>query len=99
MAEPKDMYQCQMANCGCIYDPDRGDRKGKIKKAVFLGTETDAPKIYVTTPPDTPGKGYNFENMFRKMLELDADVLVQETCCDGSGRHSGSADACELSCC
>lgn len=32
MAEPKDMYQCQMANCGCIYDPDRGDRRGKIKK-------------------------------------------------------------------
>lgn len=43
---------------------------------VFLGTETEVPKIYITTPPDTPGKGYNFENMFRKMLELDAKVLV-----------------------
>jgi len=32
MAEPKDMYQCQMANCGCIYNPDKGDRKGKIQK-------------------------------------------------------------------
>ena len=32
MSEPKDMYQCQTANCGCIYDPDRGDRKLKIKK-------------------------------------------------------------------
>lgn len=32
MAEPKDMYQCQVSNCGYIYDPDRGDRKGKIKK-------------------------------------------------------------------
>ncbi len=42
----------------------------------FLGTETDVPKIYVTTPPDTPGKGYNFENMFRKIIELDAEVLV-----------------------
>ncbi len=36
MAEPKDMYQCQMANCGCIYDPDRGDRKGKIKKGTHF---------------------------------------------------------------
>ena len=35
-------------------------------ESVFLATETDVPKIYVTTPPDTPGKGYNFENMFRK---------------------------------
>jgi rubredoxin len=32
MAKPEEMYQCQMVNCGCIYDPDRGDRKGKIKK-------------------------------------------------------------------
>ena len=32
MSDPKDMYQCQVANCGYIYDPDRGDRKGKIKK-------------------------------------------------------------------
>ncbi len=45
-------------------------------ESVFLGTETDIPKIYITTPPDTPGKGYNFENMFRKVLELDAEVLV-----------------------
>ena len=42
----------------------------------FLGTETEVPKIYITTPPDTPGKGYNFENMFRKIIELDAKVLV-----------------------
>ncbi|TFH18001.1 MAG: glycosyl transferase [Lentisphaerales bacterium] len=42
----------------------------------FLGTKTDVPKIYVTTPPKTPGKGYNFENMFRKVMELDAKVLI-----------------------
>jgi glycosyltransferase involved in cell wall biosynthesis len=42
----------------------------------FLGSQTEVPKIYITTPPDTPGKGYNFENMFRKVLELGADVLV-----------------------
>lgn len=43
---------------------------------VFLGTETKTPKIHITTPPDTPGKGYNFENMFRKMFELQGKVLV-----------------------
>jgi rubredoxin len=32
MSLPEEMYQCQMMNCGYIYDPDRGDRKGKIKK-------------------------------------------------------------------
>lgn len=26
------MYQCQTVNCGYIYDPSRGDRKGKISK-------------------------------------------------------------------
>ena len=42
----------------------------------FLETATDVPKIYITTPPDTPGKGYNFENMFRKVLELNAEMLI-----------------------
>jgi rubredoxin len=32
MARPEDMWQCQTVNCGYIYDPDRGDRKGKIPK-------------------------------------------------------------------
>ena len=32
MVEPKDMYQCQTVNCGYIYNPDKGDRKGKIAK-------------------------------------------------------------------
>jgi rubredoxin len=32
MAQPEEMYQCQMVNCGYIYTPDKGDRKGKIKK-------------------------------------------------------------------
>ena len=34
MAEPKDMYQCQTVNCGFIYNPDKGDRKGKIAKGI-----------------------------------------------------------------
>ena len=32
MAKPEEMYQCQTVNCGCFYDPDRGDRRGKIPK-------------------------------------------------------------------
>jgi hypothetical protein len=27
MANPEDMYQCQVTNCGCIYNPDRGDKR------------------------------------------------------------------------
>jgi glucosylglycerate synthase len=45
-------------------------------EAAFLGTETEVPKIYITTPPDTPGKGYNFENMFRKAMELGVETLI-----------------------
>ena len=45
-------------------------------ESAFMETETGVPKVYMTTPPDTPGKGYNFENMFRKVMELDAEVLI-----------------------
>jgi rubredoxin len=31
MAELTDMYQCQTTNCGYIYNPDKGDKRGKIK--------------------------------------------------------------------
>ncbi len=34
MAEPSEMYQCQTTNCGFIFNPDKGDRKGKIPKGV-----------------------------------------------------------------
>ncbi len=34
MAKPEEMYQCQTTNCGCIYDPERGDRRGKVPKGV-----------------------------------------------------------------
>ena len=34
MSEPKDMWRCPVANCGYVYDPERGDRKGKIEKGV-----------------------------------------------------------------
>lgn len=30
MADPQDMWRCPVSNCGYVYNPDRGDRKGKI---------------------------------------------------------------------
>ncbi len=30
MAAPEEMYQCQTVNCGFIYDPDKGEKRGKI---------------------------------------------------------------------
>jgi rubredoxin len=28
----EEMYQCQTVNCGYIYNPKKGDKKGKIPK-------------------------------------------------------------------
>lgn len=30
MSAPEEMWRCQVVNCGYVYDPARGDRKGKI---------------------------------------------------------------------
>ena len=32
MANPENMWQCQGATCGYIYNPDKGDKKGNIPK-------------------------------------------------------------------
>jgi len=29
MATPEEMWQCQTVNCGYIYNPDKGDKKGQ----------------------------------------------------------------------
>jgi rubredoxin len=36
MARVEDMWQCQTVNCGYVYDPERGDRKGKIPKGTLF---------------------------------------------------------------
>ena len=41
MAEPKEMYQCQTTNCGYIYNPDKGDRTGKIEKGTLFSDLPD----------------------------------------------------------
>ena len=32
MREPQEYFRCTTANCGYMYDPDRGDRRAKIPK-------------------------------------------------------------------
>ena len=34
MAAPEEIHQCQTVNCGYMYNPDKGDRKGKIPAGV-----------------------------------------------------------------
>jgi rubredoxin len=36
MVAPEQIYQCQTVNCGYIYNPDKGDRKGKIPKRTLF---------------------------------------------------------------
>jgi len=42
----------------------------------FLKADVGVPKIYITTPKGVLGKGYNFENLFRKCNELEAKVVI-----------------------
>jgi len=32
LVQPEEIFQCQSVNCGYMYNPDKGDRKGKITK-------------------------------------------------------------------
>lgn len=34
MVRPEDMWHCQTATCGYIYNPEKGDRKGRIPKNI-----------------------------------------------------------------
>ena len=43
---------------------------------VFLNTPTEVPKIYLSTPPGVTGKGNNFKNLFRKVVELKAESII-----------------------
>ncbi len=43
---------------------------------IFLDTPTEAPKIYISTPPGVKGKGNNFRNLFKKVADLNARAVV-----------------------
>jgi glycosyltransferase involved in cell wall biosynthesis len=45
-------------------------------KGAFLGTQTKAPKLYISTPEGVKGKGRNIRNLFEAGVELGAKVIV-----------------------
>ncbi len=45
-------------------------------REAFLNTETEVAKIYISTPPGVRGKGNNFKNLFKKVVELQAKAIV-----------------------
>ena len=67
MAAIEDLCQCQTANCGYVYNPDKGDRKGRIPcgtcfadlpedwKCPVCGASKRAFKPLAPCAPATPG--------------------------------------------
>jgi len=45
-------------------------------KQVFLGSRTETPKLYISTPPGVRGKGNNFHNLFRQAEKLKAKAVM-----------------------
>lgn len=45
-------------------------------REVFLSTPTETPKMYLSTAPGVKGKGNNFRNLFRKVIDLKARSVV-----------------------
>ena len=59
---------------GVIINCDNNSPDGT--KEAFLNTPTSAPKIYISTSPGVMGKGNNFKNLFKKIVELQAHAVV-----------------------
>jgi glycosyltransferase involved in cell wall biosynthesis len=45
-------------------------------KTAFFETETEIPKIYISTPEGVKGKGNNLQNFFKKACELQAKACI-----------------------
>lgn len=45
-------------------------------KGFFLNTETETPKIYISTSPEVKGKGNNLRNLFSKIIDLKARAAM-----------------------
>ncbi|MEW6266881.1 MAG: glycosyltransferase [Thermodesulfobacteriota bacterium] len=61
-------YRSAIVNCD-------NDSKDGTREA-FLNTPTEVPKIYISTSPGVKGKGNNFKNLFRKVIELKAKAVI-----------------------
>lgn len=60
---------CVLINC------DNNSDDGT--KDAFFGADTgEVPQIYLSTPPGVKGKGNNFHNLFRKVVQLKAQAVV-----------------------
>jgi hypothetical protein len=51
------------------------DFHGKTRE-VFLGTPTEVPKLYISTPPERRGRGHNLRNLVVKAVELKAQAVI-----------------------
>ncbi|MBN1847377.1 MAG: glycosyl transferase [Deltaproteobacteria bacterium] len=77
-------YPTRMASEGLTqYFPDKrsviincDNHSPDNTKEAFLRTPTDVPKIYISTPPGVKGKGNNFKNLFKKVIDLQAKAVV-----------------------
>ncbi len=77
-------YPTQQASLGLTkYFPDKrcviincDNNSPDNTKEAFLNTPTEVPKIYISTPPNVKGKGNNFKNLFRKVVDLKAKAIV-----------------------
>ena len=77
-------YPVKMADEGLVkYFSDRSsviincdNNSPDNTKQAFLDTPTETPKIYISTQPGVKGKGNNFKNLFRKVVDLKAEAIV-----------------------
>ncbi|UCE81839.1 MAG: glycosyltransferase [Deltaproteobacteria bacterium] len=45
-------------------------------KEAFLQTPSEIPKIYLSTPPETTGRGYNLRNLIEKAIQLQSQAVI-----------------------
>lgn len=45
-------------------------------KEAFFSARSEVPKMYLSTPPDLRGKGNNLKNLFEKVRELEAQIVI-----------------------
>ncbi len=57
-----------------IINVDNNSKDGT--REAFLNTKTEVPKIYVSTPENIKGKGYNINNLLKIAAELRAKAVI-----------------------
>ena len=57
-----------------IINVDNNSKDGT--REAFLNTKTEVPKMYISTPEDVQGKGYNIRNLLKVAAELKAEAII-----------------------